>query len=119
MSLKSRKTPPATSPPNSRPPSRPPSMKPPIAPIRPPNMLGRGELIGPGAGRAGVMGVRGDTGEDGCAGGEYEREPRLPPPPARAHASVVTAASVSRVSSAITVSGRSFIARFLQPTVMG
>jgi hypothetical protein len=81
-------------------------------------MLGRGELIGPGAGRAGVMGVRGDTGEDGCEGGEYEREPRLPPLPARAHASLVTAASVSRVSSAITVSGRSLIAPFPRPTVM-
>jgi hypothetical protein len=81
-------------------------------------MLGRGELIGAGAAGDGLVGVRGDTGEDGCAGGEYEREPRLPPLPARAHASVVTAASVSRVSSAITVSGRSLIASFLRPTVM-
>jgi hypothetical protein len=73
-------------------------------------MLGRCGLIGDGAGRAGAIGVRGETGEDGCAGGEYERDPRLPPLPARAHASVVTEASVSRVRSAITVSGRRFMA---------
>jgi hypothetical protein len=85
----------------------------------PPNMLGRGAFIGAaGAGRAGLMGVLGVTGDVGRAGGEYEREPRLPPPPARAHTSVATPANVSRVSSATTVMGRIFMRIVLPPTVM-
>jgi hypothetical protein len=85
----------------------------------PPNMLGRGAFIGvAGAGRAGLMGVLGVTGDVGRAGGEYEREPRPPPLPARAHTSVATPANVSRVSSAITVIGRIFMRIVLRPTVM-
>ena len=90
----------------------------------PPNGLGRGALIGigagAGAGRSGLIGVRGDTGEDGCAGGEYEREPRLPPLPARAHAGVATAASVRSVSRTITVvvSGRRLMRRSPRTIVM-
>jgi hypothetical protein len=85
----------------------------------PPNMLGRDAFIGAtGAGRAGLTGVPGVTGDIGRAGGEYDREPRLPPLPARAHTSVATPADVSRVSSAITVIGRSFMRIVLPPTVM-
>jgi hypothetical protein len=67
----------------------------------PPNGLGRG------AGAMGALGERdgvdGDAGLVGAgrAGGEYEREPRLPPLPARAHASLLAAASVPSVSNTI------------------
>ena len=89
-------------------------MKPPIAPMMPPNMLGRGALIGAGVGRAGLDGRARATParpDARARADEYEREPRLPPLPARAHASVATPASISRLSSAITVSGRSLMAR--------
>ena len=66
--------------------------------MMPPNMLGRGALMGDGVGRAERSGrCRGDAGltAPAGAGGEYEREPRLPPLPARAHASPAAPASVS------------------------
>lgn len=49
----------------------------------------------------GVEGLDGDIGA-GRAGDEYEREPRLPPPPARAHASEICTESPAITTRAIT-----------------
>jgi len=43
--------------------------------------------------RDGLDGVDGATGDDGRAGDENDREPRLPPPEARAQASALTRTS--------------------------
>jgi len=60
--------------------------------MSPPKKLGRCGAIGDGAGwlneRDGLDGVEGVVG-DGRAGDENDREPRLPPPEARAQASAV------------------------------
>jgi hypothetical protein len=64
-----------------------------MPPIRPPKKLDRGlGATGAGAGwlseRDGDEGVVGAIGDgDGLAGAEYDRDPRLPPPETRAHAS--------------------------------
>src|SRR5882672_12903493 len=84
-------------PPNSIEPINPPRARPARPPMRPPpNMPGRCCWGADGVGdvtRDGLEGV------DGVAGDEYEREPRLPPLPARANT-----AAVSRNSSDISVS---------------
>jgi hypothetical protein len=48
--------------------------------------------------REGLEGVVGDAGDDGRAGDEKEREPRLPPPDARAQTSVAVRTSPNRVT---------------------
>ena len=90
-------------------------MNPPIAPMKPPNGLGRGAM---GAGDTGLgVAGRGAPGS-GRAGAEYEREPRLPvlllPAPARAQADPtsrttndVTIASVSTTSIRLCISASS------------
>jgi len=71
------------------------------------NMLGRCGAIGEGAGagwpseRDGDDGVVGDSGVDGRAGAEYDRDPRLPPLPARAQASPTCAASAANTMNPI------------------
>jgi hypothetical protein len=61
--------------------------------MRPPNIppgrdcCGEGEYEGDGLTRDGLAGL------DGDAGAEYEREPRLPPLPARANTTAVSTAS--------------------------
>jgi hypothetical protein len=55
----------------------------------PPKKLGRG-CDGGVTEREGIEGVAGLAGD---AGLEYEREPRLPPPPARAHTLAVSVSS--------------------------
>jgi hypothetical protein len=80
----------------------------------PPNGLGRwGEAIGDeGCAGDGAVGLDGD----GRAGAEYDREPRLPPLPARAQASV-TGMAMDEASRTTTPSamGRIFMERDLRP----
>ena len=78
------------------------------------NMLGRCGATGDGAGwlseRDGDDGVVGVTGEDGLAGAEYERDPRLPPLPARAQASPACASiTVKTMNPTIATKARPFM----------
>jgi hypothetical protein len=58
----------------------------------------------------GDVGVVGPAGDDGRAGAEYVRDPRLPPPRARAHASVTwPTTTIATVSAAIETRIRCFI----------
>src|SRR5206468_8447908 len=86
---------------------RPPSAKPAIPPMRHPKNRGRwgaGCGVGWAIPRDGVAGLAGATG-GGRAGAEYEREPRLPPPPARAQTAPASIKSHETSASTIRVSG--------------
>jgi hypothetical protein len=65
--------------------------------MMPPKKLRCGAIGAAGAGwlreREGLEGVDGDAGDEGRDGAENDREPRLPPPDARAQASALTRTS--------------------------
>jgi hypothetical protein len=80
-----------------------------MPPISPPKKLGRG-AIGAGAGagwvseREGLDGVEGIAGDEGREGAENDRDPRLPPPEARAHASALTSTRPRQAMRLVTAS---------------
>ena len=78
--------------------------------MRPPNMPGRCMGCGDEEG-GGVVACEGLDGLDGVVGDEYEREPRLPPLPARAH-TVALSSSRSDASETPTMS-RSALGRMV------
>jgi hypothetical protein len=85
--------------------------------MRPPKKLGRC-CDGDGwvSEREGLEGVVGLAGDEGCAGVEYEREPRLPPPPARAHTLAASVSSNETSAAPIRVRRpRDIIGPHLQP----
>src|SRR5947208_10278473 len=107
-------------PPKSIEPRSPPRATPATPPMRPPKKLGRC-WNGDGwvSSREGLEGVVGLAGDEGRAGVEYDREPRLPPLPARAHTLAVSASSNETSATPIRVRRiRDVIGHTLRPYSM-